>query len=210
MSTEDFKLDAKLRNNAGKGASRRLRREAGEVPAIVYGGEKEPQNISVLYKELIKHLEHEAFYSHIIELNIDGSVEDVLLKDLQRHPSQAIIYHADFMRVSKSKKLHAKVPLHFINEASCKGVKLQGGQVLHNVTELEIVCLPADLPEFIEVDLAEAEVGTIIHISDVKLPNGVESADLIRGSDHDLALATVTKPKGASADEGDDAEGKAE
>ncbi len=210
MSTEDFKLDAKLRDDAGKGASRRLRRESGMVPAIVYGGKKKPQMISLEYRELIKHLEHEAFYSHIIELTVDGKSEDVVLKDLQRHPSKAIIYHADFLRVSKTKKFRTSVPLHFINESSSKGVKLQGGQVLHNLTELEVSCLPGDLPEFIEVDLASAEVGQIVHISDLTLPKGVESVALSHGEDHDLAVATIVKPKGAAEDEGEEGEGDAE
>ncbi len=211
MSAEDFKIDAKLRKDAGKGASRRLRREASEVPAIVYGGRKKPQMISLEYKELIKHLEHEAFYSHIIELNVEGKTENVILKDLQRHPSKAVIYHADFMRISKTQKLRAKVPLHFINEASSKGVKLQGGQVSHGMAELEVSCLPANLPEYIEVDLADVEIGQTVHISDITLPKGVESVALSHGSDHDSAVAAINKPKGSAiADEEDDSEAEGE
>jgi len=207
MSAEDFKLDAKLRDDQGKGASRRLRREAGMIPAIIYGGKKEPSMITLEYKELIKHLEHEAFYSHVIELNVDGKSEDVILKDLQRHPAKTAIYHADFLRVSKTQKLRMNVPLHFINEATSTGVKMQGGIVTHNITELEISCLPANLPEFIEVDLAEVELGQIVHISDITLPEGVESVALSHGADHDSAVATIIKPKGiaeASDSEGDD------
>ena len=210
MSTEDFKLDATLRDDSGKGASRRLRREADLVPAIIYGGRKKPQMISLEYKELIKHLEHEAFYSHIIELNVEGKAENVVLKDLQRHPAKTVIYHADFMRVSKTQKFRSKVPLHFINEETAKGVKLQGGQVSHNVTELEISCLPADLPEYIEVDLADVEVGQIVHISDITLPKGVESIALSHGADHDLAVATIKQPKGSAGDEEESSEGEAE
>jgi large subunit ribosomal protein L25 len=213
MSTEDFKISAKVRDVAGKGASRRLRREEGVVPGIVYGANKKPQQISLEYKELIKHLEHEAFYSHIIELDVEGKSEDVILKDLQRHPAKAIIYHVDFMRVSKTKKLRAKVPLHFVNEATSIGVKQQGGVVTHNITELEISCLPANLPEYIEVDLAEVEVGSNIHISDLVLPKGVESVDLSHGSDHDLTVATIVMPRGSieadeeSAEEGGEESG---
>lgn len=207
--SEDFTLDALLRDDSGKGASRRLRREAGQVPAIVYGGQKDPQNISVEHKELVKHLENEAFYSHIITLNVAGTSEDVILKDLQRHPAKAMILHADFMRVSKTKKLSTRVPLHFINEVSCKGVKLQGGVISHNMTELEISCLPANLPEFIEVDLADVEVGGIVHISDLKLPAGVESVALAHGEDHNLPVVTVSKGRGATSEseegEGDEA-----
>lgn len=201
MSKEDFQLDAQLREDLGKGASRRLRREAGVVPAIVYGGSKKPQNISISHNELAKHLEHEAFYSHIITLNVADKSESVILKDLQRHPAKPIIIHADFLRVSKTKKFNTSVPLHFINEASSKGVKMQGGQVTHNMTMLEISCLPADLPEYIEIDLAEVELGQIVHISDIKLPSGVESVALSHGEDHDLPVAAINKPKGASEDE---------
>ena len=208
MSTEDFVLDAQSRENVGKGASRRLRREAGLVPAIIYGGSKKPEMITVEHKAIIKQLENEAFYSHIITLNVDGASQDVILKDLQRHPAKAQIIHADFLRVSKSKKLTTRVPLHFINEGTSKGVKLQGGKVSHSMTELEISCLPANLPEYIEVDLADAEVGHIIHISDLKLPEGVESVALSHGADHDLAVAAINKPKGSAddSDSGDAAE----
>lgn len=195
--SEDFKLDATARNDLGKGASRRLRRLAHQVPAVIYGGNVAPASVSVSHNELLKHLEHEAFYSHIISLNVDGTAQDVILKDVQRHPSKPVVLHLDFLRIDKSTKLHTHVPLHFINEAFSKGVKIQGGKVVHNLTQLDVVCFPHQLPEFIEVDLAAAEVGTIIHISDLKLPSGVISADLQKGADHDLAVATVQKPKGA-------------
>ncbi|ARU29045.1 50S ribosomal protein L25/general stress protein Ctc [Cellvibrio sp. PSBB006] len=199
--SEDFVLDAQARDDLGKGASRRLRRLEGLVPGIVYGGSKNPVNISINHKDLIKHLENEAFYSHIISLNIAGKAEDVILKDLQRHPSKTQVLHADFLRVSKSTKLHTNVPLHFINEATSKGVKLQGGKVVHNLVQLEVSCLPANLPEFIEVDLGEMEVGQILHISDLKLPKGVTSVALSHGADHDLAVVTMLKPKGGADEE---------
>lgn len=191
--SEDFTINATTRNDLGKGASRRLRRLAGEVPAIVYGGNVEPLIISTSHNELLKHLEHEAFYSHIISLNVDGTAQDVILKDLQRHPSKPVVLHADFLRIDKATKLHTHVPLHFINEATSKGVKIQGGKVVHNLTQLDISCFPHNLPEFIEVDLGDAEIGTIIHISDLKLPSGVTSVALSHGADHDLAVATVVK-----------------
>jgi len=212
MSNEDFTLDVTRREDAGKGASRRLRREAGQVPAIIYGGSKKPQSITILHKDLLKHLENEAFYSHIISLNVEGASEDVILKDLQRHPAKLQIIHADFLRVDKTKKLSTRVPLHFINEDTCKGVKIQGGAISHNMTDLDISCLPGDLPEFIEVDLLDVELGQIVHISDLSLPTGVESVALNHGADHDLAVATVNKPKGSADDEesSDAAEGDAE
>jgi large subunit ribosomal protein L25 len=192
----------------GKGASRRLRRLEGMIPSIVYGANKKPTNITLEHKELMKHLEHEAFYSHIISLEIDGKAEDVILKDLQRHPAKEIVLHADFLRVSKTKKLHMQVPLHFINEDICVGAKMDGGMISHAATQLEVSCLPANLPEFIEVDLAELKIGENIHISDMTLPKGVESVALSHGADHDLLIAAVNKPKGAAIEEDGDSEGE--
>ena len=194
MST-DFTLQAKGREDTGKGASRRLRRLAGDIPAIVYGGKKAPAKISLAHKDVIKALENEAFYSHIISLDVDGKSEDVIIKDIQRHPAKAIVMHMDFFRVSKTTKLQTKAPLHFINEDTCVGVKLGGGLIAHSMTELEISCLPKDLPEYIEVDMAEVEIGDTVHISDIKLPKGVESVALSHGEDHDLPVAAVNKPK---------------
>ena len=196
MST-DFVLNAKSREDTGKGASRRLRRLAGEIPAIVYGGKKDAAKVTLLHKEVAKALDNEAFYSHIIALDIDGKSEDVILKDVQRHPAKKIILHLDFFRVSKSTKLQTRVPLHFINEDVSIGVKMNGGIVAHTMTDLEVLCLPKDLPEYIEVDMAEVEVGQIVHISDIKLPKGVESVALNQGADHDLSVATINKPKAA-------------
>jgi large subunit ribosomal protein L25 len=201
MSNEDFVLHAESRELTGKGASRRLRRESSKVPGIIYGGSKKPQMISLLQKDLIKHLENEAFYSHIISVEVDGAAQDVILKDLQRHPAKPVIYHLDLLRVSKTKKFTTRVPLHFINEDTSKGVKVQGGMVSHSISELEISCLPADLPEYIEVDLADVEIGQTVHISDLQLPKGVESVQLSHGHDHDLPVASINKPKGAAVDE---------
>lgn len=206
MSTNEFALDSKGRDDAGKSASRRLRRELGQVPAIIYGGKKEPKKVMIKQNELIKGLENEAFYSHVISLNVDGVAEDVILKDLQRHPVKLQIVHADFLRVSDTTKLHMRIPLHFINEDICQGVKLQGGAVYHNMTELEISCLPGALPEYIEVDLTEVELGQVLHISDIKLPPGVESK---HSTDHDHPVVTVKQPKvSLSEDLGDDVDGE--
>src|SRR5690625_2397149 len=153
MSNE-LTLNASLRQDTGKGASRRLRRLAQLVPGIVYGGDKEPQNISVVQKDLVKALEQEAFYSQIIDLDIDGSKQKGILRDLQRHPSKVALLHIDFQRVSADQKLQTRVPLHFLNEDVCIGVKMQGGFISQLLTELEIICLPGDLPEAIEVDMA--------------------------------------------------------
>lgn len=207
--SDAFTLNAEKRDLDGKGASRRLRRLADKVPAIVYGGKAAPQNIQVDHKDLAHHLENEAFYSHIISLVIDGKAEDVVLKDLQRHPAKPVVLHADFQRVVKGQKMHVRVPVHFVNEASAVGVKQGGGIVSHLVTDLEVNVLPKDLPEFIEVDVANLALGETLHISEIGLPKSIESVELAHG--HDLPVVTIIKPRGmASADEGSAEETAAE
>ena len=196
-----FTLSATRRDVKGKGASRRLRREEGTVPAIVYGGKAQPAMISLSHKDLNHSLENEAFYSHVLTLDIEGQKESVILKDLQRHPYKPKIMHADFLRVQKDQKLHVHVPLHFINEDKCVGVRLGGGVISHQQIEVEVVCLPANLPEYIEVDMADVEVETIIHLSDLKLPAGIELAELLKGASHDLPVVAIHKPRGSKADE---------
>ena len=193
--SNDFQLDAKARNDIGKGASRRLRRLSNELPGIIYGGKNPPQKITLSHKELDKALQNEAFYSHIITLSVEGKNEEVILKDLQRHPAKPVILHADFLRISKTQKFTTKVPIHFINEDICVGVKVGGGNITRSMTELDILCLPADLPEYIEVDVAEVEIGHIVHISDINLPKGVESVALNHGEERDSPIFTVNQPK---------------
>ena len=193
--SNDFQLDAKARDDIGKGASRRLRRLSNELPGIIYGGKNPPQKITLSHKELNKALQNEAFYSHIITLSVEGKNEEVILKDLQRHPAKPVILHADFLRISKTQKFTTKVPIHFINEDICVGVKVGGGNVTRSMTELDILCLPADLPEYIEVDVAEVEIGHIVHISDINLPKGVESVALNHGEERDSPIFTVNQPK---------------
>ena len=199
--SDEFVLHAQSRKDLGKGASRRLRRNQDHMPAIVYGGNGDPVNISIQHKDMLKATQNEAFYSHIIELDIDGTSEDVIIKDLQRHPAKLRLIHADFLRIVKGQKITVNVPLHFVNEDQCKGVKMQGGQVLHSATDMEISCLPKDLPEYIEVDMINVELGEQVHLSDVKLPEGVESVALSHGPDHDLSIAAVNAPKGSSEDD---------
>jgi large subunit ribosomal protein L25 len=170
----DFNVLATTRDDTGKGASRRLRRE-GLVPAILYGGHQEPQMITVRHNEVLRHLEHEAFYSHVLNLKIGEADTTVVLKDIQRHPAKPFILHLDFMRVSQDEKLRMVVPLHFLNEEKSPGVR-SGGNVSHHQIDLEITCLPKDLPEFIAVDLGAMQVGDIIHVSEVPLPEGVSLA----------------------------------
>jgi len=187
--TVEFALNAEVRSDLGKGASRRLRRNVAMVPAVIYGGEKAPQSISLLAKELAKLLENDAAYSHVLNLNVAGSNESVIIKALQRHPAKGFVLHADFVRVVAGQKLTAHVPLHFINQETSVGVKQQGGEASHVLVEVEVACLPKDLPEFIEVDMAAVEVGQIVHLSDLKLPQGVELVALAHGND--LAVANI-------------------
>ncbi len=196
-----FELNATVRADLGKGASRRLRRLAEMVPAIIYGEGKAPVNISIPHKDIQKALTNEAFYSHIITLQVDGKPEQVVIKALQRHPAKPRIMHADFQRVSADRAIVVAVPLHFINEDKCKGVKIGGGSIIKALNELQISCLPNDLPEYIEVDLSDLGLGEAIHISQIKLPKGVSSVDLAHGHDSDNSVVSVLAPRGiASAD----------
>ena len=196
----EFVLNAVVRGDVGKGASRRLPNDE-LVPAIVYGGTQQPRNVSLSHRELVKALENEAFFSHLITLKLEGGAEEVILKDLQRHPARPRILHADFQRVSRDRKLHVHIPLHFINQEKCHGVKNQGGIIQHNANEVHVTCLPQDLPEFIEVDMTAYHVGQAVHLSDLKLPAGVESVELSHGPEHDIPVATVLAPKGGAVEE---------
>ncbi|MDP5064467.1 MAG: 50S ribosomal protein L25/general stress protein Ctc [Haliea sp.] len=200
--SDQFELYAEVREDLGKGASRRLRRLADQVPAIIYGGEKAPQPLTIIRKDLEKSLENEAFFSHVLLLNIGGKKEKVILKDLQRHPARNSVTHADFLRVNENVAIKVHVPIHFLNEQTCHGVKVQGGMIQHQANDIEVLCLPTDIPEFIAVDMADVKTGDIIHLSDIALPAGVVSVALSLGEDHDLAIASVVAPKGGSDSEG--------
>ena len=197
--TTEIVINAEPRSDVGKGASRRLRLE-GRVPAIVYGAHQEPQMLSLEHRQMAKTLEDEAVYSHILTLDVAGQPQQVILKDLQRHPIKPILMHVDFQRVSSSEKLTVHVPLHFINEETCVGVKTGGGRISHQLIEVEVTCLPADLPEFIEVDLANLEMGQALHLSDLKLPKGIELPTLIHGND--MGVVSVQGKGGAGDEEG--------
>lgn len=188
-----IKLVSKIRTDLGKGASRRLR-HADLVPAIVYGAGKEPVSITFEQKELRKVEAIEAFYSSILDLEIDGTHEQVLLKAIQRHAFKEQIQHLDLLRVDASQKLQTVVPLHFLNESSCEAVKA-GGTIARIANEVEVSCLPANLPSFIEVDLATVELGATVHLSDLVLPTGVESVELTKGEVRDLAVVSITLVK---------------
>jgi len=192
----EFTLNAQARTDLGKGASRRLRHSAN-IPAVVYGGNQDAQSLTILAKEITNLFENEAAFSHVLELNVDGAKQNVVVKALQRHPAKGFIMHADFVRVVAGQKLTAKVPVHFINEEA--PVK-KGGEISHVEAEIEVSCEAKDLPEFIEVDLANAEIGTIIHLSDLKAPKGVEFVALAHGDD--TAVANVHAPRVAPEAEG--------
>ncbi|WP_133131036.1 50S ribosomal protein L25/general stress protein Ctc [Legionella yabuuchiae] len=187
-------LEAETRNDIGKGASRRLRREENKVPAIIYGGDKEPQSIHLLHNKVLKALETESIFSSVFELKIDGKKEKVILKDLQRHPYKPIIQHMDLQRVSAKDVLVKMVPIHFINEDKAKGVKA-GGLVSHTMNQVEVRCQAKDLPEYIEVDLADMEMDDVIHLSNLKLPKAVQlSIDPTEGG-HDHAVVSIHEPR---------------
>ena len=201
MSEAIYTLEATVRTDKGTGASRRLR-HANQVPAILYGTDKEAQNLALAHNKVWQAQENEGFYSHILTLVIDGKKQEVILKDVQRHPYKAQILHLDFQRVDATHKIHTNVPVHFIGEDVATK---SGGTVAHTMTELEVTCLPKDLPEFIEVNVADLELGQTLHISDLTLPKGVNSVELGKGADHDLAVVTLHAPKGASEEASEEA-----
>ena len=192
----EFQLNAELRTDMGKGASRRLR-HAGKVPGILYGGKKEPAAVTFPHKDVAKGLEHEAFYSHILTVNVDGKAEKAVLKDLQRHPYKPIIMHLDLQRVTATDKIRVHVPLHFMGEDVAPGVKLRSGIVNHLMKHVDVTCLAKDLPEYIEVDVSPLEAGESVHLSELKLPSGVEIPGLVAGSEHDLPVVTIVIPRAA-------------
>jgi large subunit ribosomal protein L25 len=203
MSDGIFTLDAEIRTDLGKGASRRLR-HAGKVPAVLYGADKEAVSLTLNHNKLFQAQGFEAFYSHVLTLNIGKEKVEVLVKDMQRHAFRPIVMHLDFLRVDANKALHTHIPLHFINEDKADSIKLNGGHAEHHMIDVEISCLPADLPEFIEVDLENVEIGQTLHLTDLVLPKGVSLLELNKGETHDLAVVTVKLAKGPKAEDEDD------
>jgi large subunit ribosomal protein L25 len=197
-TTMAIEVNATKRDTQGRGASRRLRR-AGQVPGIVYGAGKDAEPILVDHQELSLALRKETFHASILTLNLDGQKQQVLLRDYQVHPWRDLVWHVDFQRIAKDRKIHMKVPLHFINAEVAPGVKTSGGSVQHIISELEIICLPDDLPEFVEVDLSDLQLGHSIHLSELKLPKGVESVQLRSGDD--AVVASIPVPRVEAAPE---------
>lgn len=195
---ENFEIDAVSRVDAGKGASRRLRRQ-GLVPGIIYGADKAPEMFSVKQNHLAHHLDNEAFYSHILSVKLDGKPQKVILRDLQRHPAKPIILHVDFQRVSASEKLRMNIPLHFVGEELSPGVKA-GGEVSHHVTEVEVLCLGADLPEYIELDVSGMEIGGMLHLADLTMPKGVELTVPL-DEEHNQPVISIHAPRTGEEEE---------
>ncbi|GAB6139426.1 50S ribosomal protein L25/general stress protein Ctc [Methylosoma difficile] len=188
-----FEFIAESRVEIGKCSARRARHK-GNVPAVIYGGHKEPQMLVLNHNEVIKHLEHEAVYSHVLDITVDGKTEQAILKAVQRNPAKFQVMHLDFQRVNMSEVVKVHVPLHFVNEQTSVGVK-KGGAVSHLMADVEVVCLPSVLPEYIEVDLQNLDVGGILHLSDLVLPSGVELVELSHGASHDQPVASVVAAK---------------
>ena len=193
-----IEISASKRTLQGKGASRRLR-GSGKVPGIIYGGDNPAQAVELDHNNLYHKLKLEAFHASILSLELDGKKEQVLLRDLQMHPFKLQVQHIDFQRIDQNKKVHMKVPLHFINADIAPGVKVSGGIVSHILAELDVSCLPKDLPEFISVDLSNLASGNSLHLSDLSLPQGVEIPALIRGEN--LPVATIIIPRAVAAEE---------
>jgi large subunit ribosomal protein L25 len=201
-----MKVVAFARNEQGSGASRRLR-NAGMTPGIIYGGTEAPVAVSLDHNALFHALKKEAFHSSILDMEIDGKTQQVLLRDFQMHAYKALVMHVDFQRVDASHKIHVKVPLHFVNAEVSPAVKLSSAVISHVLNEVDVTCLPKDLPEFIEVDLSTMEAGASLHLSNVKLPQGVSLA----GHGDDLTVATATVPAGSKSEAAEgEGEGAAE
>ncbi len=230
MSSDTLHLNAARRSDSGKGASRRLRRE-GLVPAIVYGGDRDPAKITILHNEFIHELENEAIYTQVIELRVEDKKQEVILRDLQRHPYKNKLMHADFFRIDQNTPIKVVVPIHVANAENCVGVRLDGGMMTQIVTEIEIIALPKNLPEYLEIDAENLHLGESLHLTDIKMPEGVEIVALtyledvedIEHDDHNVGVLSVVKtreeiiedeapeaPEGEEGEEGEVAEGDSE
>ncbi|MGO4702069.1 50S ribosomal protein L25/general stress protein Ctc [Dyella sp. 2RAB6] len=187
-------IKAESRKDEGKGASRRLRR-AEFVPAVVYGAGQPPESIQIFHNTILLAAKNEWFFSSVLDLNVDGKVQKVLVRDWQKHPFKQQMLHMDFLRINENEAVRVNVPLHFLNQEKSQAGKTSGVVISHNLTEVEVSCLPKDLPEFIELDLADLKPGEIIHLSQLSLPKGVEIPALHLGADHDIAVVTANTVK---------------
>ncbi len=193
MSEIDFNLSAQPREETGTSAMRKMRR-AGQLPGVVYGAGGDTVPITLSSLEVSRHLEHEAFYSHVLSLKLNGKKEQVILRSVQRHPVRSdMLLHIDLQRISKDAKIRMTVPLHFVGEDMAPGVKEQSGLFSHLMTEVEVSCLPSDLPEFIEVDVSELHIGEPVHLSNLAVPEGLELVELSHGHDHAVVIINVRR-----------------
>ena len=213
--SEQVNLNATNRDVEGKSSSRQLRR-AGSVPAVIYGGEKDPIRISILEKDIAKAAEIPGFATQILNINISGEEQNVILKELQRHPATQRVLHADLQRVNPDTKISISVPVRFLNEDICMGVKMHGGAISRLINNIDITCLASNLPEYLEVDVAELDVGDSVFLSALNLPEGVEIPSLALGEDRDQAVVSITEAKVLDIEpevveeEGDGEEGEAQ
>ncbi|HFD10951.1 MAG TPA: 50S ribosomal protein L25/general stress protein Ctc [Crenotrichaceae bacterium] len=193
----NYEFNAVKREDKGSSAARRMRREM-KIPAVIYGGHADVELLVLDHQEVEKKLLDDGYYSHVLTINVEGEKpQQAIMKAMHRHPSRPRILHMDFMRVTAGEKLRVSVPLHFLNEDACVGVKTGGGTVLHNLNELEIICIPSNIPEFIEVDVVSLDVGGAIHLTQLDLPENVEIAALMHGDehDHDQIVVSITPPR---------------
>ncbi|MDX1605368.1 MAG: 50S ribosomal protein L25/general stress protein Ctc, partial [Candidatus Competibacterales bacterium] len=200
----DYILNAETRDDVGKGASRRLRRE-GRIPAVLYGAHREPENLTLAHNEVKRQIQEESFFSHVLTIRIGDRAESAVVRDVQRHPFKPTVLHMDFLRVSETETIRVHVPLHFVNEDKCKGVRQQGGVISRHVIEVEVSCLPKHLPEYLEVDVLDLGMNESIHLSEIDLPEGVELVHFIQGNE-DVTVVSVHYPQGAGRDEEEDGE----
>lgn len=195
-----FDLIADIREDKGKGASRRLRRE-GRVPAIIYGAGRPARSVTLDHNKVMHQLEKESFYSSVLNIKVGDKSQAAIVKDIQRHPAKRAVLHMDFQRIVADEEIKMNVPLHFIGEDIAVGVKQGGGSVSHLRTDVEVVCLPKDLPEYLEVDISELELDAMLNLSDIKLPSGVEIPELAQGPEHDHAIVSIHVIKAAPIEE---------
>jgi large subunit ribosomal protein L25 len=205
--SDEFNLIAEMRDDRGKGASRRLRRQ-GKVPAIIYGAGREPRALMFDHNKVLRELENASFYSSILTIKVGDESRAAIVKDIQRHPAKKIILHIDFQRIVEDEKIRMQIPIHFLGEEDAIGVKIGGGSVSRLMTELEVSCLPKDLPEFLEVDISELELDQMLHVSNISLPKGVEISEIVL--EQDQAIVSIAEIKEVIEEEIIEGEGEGE
>jgi len=188
--SDKFDLVAEMREDQGKGASRRLRRE-GKVPAIIYGGGRPPRKLAFDHNKVLRELENESFYSSILNVKVGDRSQAAVVKDIQRHPSKPYVLHLDLQRIVEDEEIRMNMPLHFVGGDMAPGVREDGGSVSHLMSDVEISCLPKDLPEYLEIDISKLGLNEMLHLSDIPLPSGVEIPELAQGPEHDQAIVSI-------------------